>query len=199
MLNNTRLLNALPDEDKHLRNAIVEIEKFLETPSSPIDCDIVTNQISQMTMSSKDNDIIQEKVHLEKSVKDSTKTTINNNNFSDEYLEAQQAERNSKITVTKIKLISLDEAIRLYNEEKKKTEDYLIEQTKARLLENMSLSKTTFGLPRTICKTHLTYRKTTIENDIDDDDHIDELDQEKAEIVSDHESDVVDYPDDGDD
>ncbi|CAF3442872.1 unnamed protein product [Rotaria sp. Silwood1] len=61
----------------------------------------------------------------------------------------------------------------------------------------MSLSKATFGLPPTTCKTDLTYRKTTIEKDNDDDDdHIDELGREKTEIVSDHESDEVDYPDD---
>ncbi len=35
------------------------------------------------------------------------------------------------------------------------------------------------------------YRKTTTENDDDD-----ELDRDKAEIVSDHDSDEIDYPDD---
>jgi hypothetical protein len=34
------------------------------------------------------------------------------------------------------------------------------------------------------------YRKTTTENDDD------ELDRDKAEIVSDHDSDEIDYPDD---
>ncbi len=40
------------------------------------------------------------------------------------------------------------------------------------------------------------YRKTTVESDDDDDDdHIDELGREKAEIVSNHDSDEIDYPD----
>ncbi|CAF0826470.1 unnamed protein product [Rotaria sordida] len=204
MLNNTRLINSLPDKGQRLRNAINEIEKFLVVPPSPMDCDIITNQFSQMTMSSNDNEVSQEKVHLEKSIKNLIKTTTDNN-FSDERLnevkqrlKARQAERDSKTTVTKTKLISLDEAIQLYNDEKKQAEEHLIQQTTARLLGNMSLSKTTFGLPPTTCKTDLTYRKTTTENDIDDDDdgHIDELGRDKAEIESDHESDEVDYPDD---
>ncbi|CAF1074049.1 unnamed protein product [Rotaria sp. Silwood1] len=203
LLNNTRLINGLPDKGQRIHNAIAEIEKFLAVPSSPMDCDTITNQFSQMTMSSNDNEIINEKVHLEKPVKDTIKTTINND-FSDkrlnevkQRLKARQAERDSKTTVTKTKLISLDEAVRLYNEEKKQAEEHLIQQTTARLLGNMSLSKATFGLPPTTCKTDLTYRKTTIEKDNDDDDdHIDELGREKTEIVSDHESDEVDYPDD---
>ncbi len=36
------------------------------------------------------------------------------------------------------------------------------------------------------------YRKTTIENEVDDDD---EFGRDKAEIVSDHDSDEIDYPD----
>jgi len=51
------------------------------------------------------------------------------NNFSEERLnevkqrlKARQAERNSKTTVTTAKLISLDEAVQLYNEEKKEAE-----------------------------------------------------------------------------
>jgi hypothetical protein len=36
------------------------------------------------------------------------------------------------------------------------------------------------------------YRKTTTENDVDDDD---EFGRDKAEIVSDHDSDEIDYPD----
>ncbi|CAF2625306.1 unnamed protein product [Rotaria sp. Silwood2] len=201
MLNNTRLINGLPDKGQRLRNAIVEIEKFLIIPPSPMDCDVIINQFSQMTVSSNDNEISQEKVHLEKSVTNSIKTTTDNN-FSDERLnevkqrlKARQAERDSKATVTKTKLISLDEAVQLYNEEKKQTEEHLIQQTTARLLGNMSLSKTIFGLPPTTCKTDLTYRKTTTENDDDDDDHVDELGRDKAEIVSDHDSDEVDYPD----
>jgi hypothetical protein len=37
------------------------------------------------------------------------------------------------------------------------------------------------------------YRKANVESD--DDDYIDELGRDKAEIVSDHESDEMDYPD----
>ncbi|CAF3454667.1 unnamed protein product [Rotaria sp. Silwood1] len=99
LLNNTRLINGLPDKGQRIHNAIAEIEKFLAVPSSPMDCDTITNQFSQMTMSSNDNEIINEKVHLEKPVKDSIKTTINND-FSDERLnevkqrlKARQAER----------------------------------------------------------------------------------------------------------
>ncbi len=39
------------------------------------------------------------------------------------------------------------------------------------------------------------YRKTTAESDDEDDHHIDALGREKAEIVSDHDSDEIDYPD----
>jgi len=52
--------------------------------------------------------------------------------------------------------------------------------------------KTTFGLPPT-SKTDLTYRKTTTEDDADDD--LDELGRDKTEIVSNHDSDEIDYPD----
>ncbi len=92
-----------------------------------MDCDII-NQFNQMTMSSNDNDISQEKVYLEKPVGNILKTKFDNN-FSDERLnevkqrlKARQVERNKKTTVTTTKLISLDEAIRLHNEEKKETE-----------------------------------------------------------------------------
>jgi len=163
-----------------------------------MDCDIV-NQFNQMSMSTNDDDMVsQEKVYLEKPVKNVLKTKFDNN-FSDERLnevkqrlKARQAERDSKTTVTTAKLISLDEAVRLYNEEKKEAEENLIQQTTARLLGDMSLSKTTFGLPPT-SKTDLTYRKTTTEDDAVDD--LDELGRDKTEIVSNHDSDEIDYPD----
>jgi len=92
-----------------------------------MDCDII-NQFNQMTMSSNDDDISQEKVYLEKPVGNILKTKFDNN-FSDERLnevkqrlKARQAERNKKTAVTATKLISLDEAVRLNNEEKKQTE-----------------------------------------------------------------------------
>ncbi|CAF4675064.1 unnamed protein product [Rotaria sp. Silwood2] len=114
MVNNTRLIKALPNEDQRLRNAIVETEKFLAVPSSPMDCDIIVNQMSQMKISSNDNDIIQEKVHLEKPVKDSTKITTNNNKISDEclnevkqHLKTRQAECDNKTTVKKTTKINV--------------------------------------------------------------------------------------------
>jgi len=120
-------MNALPDKGQRLRNAINEIEKCLAVPSSPMDCDII-HQFNQMTMSSNDDDISQEKVYLEKPVKNILKNKFDNN-FSDERLnevkqrlKTRQAERDKKTSVTTTKLISLDEAIRLYNEEKKETE-----------------------------------------------------------------------------
>ena len=122
------MINALPDKGQRLRKAINEIEKCLELPASPMDCDITT-QFNQMTMSINDNDdLSRENVYLEKPVKNILKQKFDQN-FSDERLnevkqrlKARQAERNSKTTVTAAKLISLDEAIRLHNEEKKETE-----------------------------------------------------------------------------
>jgi hypothetical protein len=93
-----------------------------------MDCDMITNQFSQMTMPSDDNDITQETVYLEKPVNNFHKKKLDNN-FSDERLnevkrrlKARQAERDHKATVTATKLISLDDAVRLYNEEKKQIE-----------------------------------------------------------------------------
>jgi hypothetical protein len=92
-----------------------------------MDCDII-NQFDQMTMSSDDHELFQENVYLEKPEKNVLKTKFDNN-FSDERLnevkqrlKARQAEREKKATVTATKLISIDEAVRLYNEEKKQTE-----------------------------------------------------------------------------
>jgi hypothetical protein len=92
-----------------------------------MDCDII-NQFDQMSMSSDDHELFQENVYLEKPEKNVLKTKFDNN-FSDERLnevkqrlKARQAEREKKATVTTTKLISIDEAVRLYNEEKKQTE-----------------------------------------------------------------------------
>ena len=92
-----------------------------------MDCDI-TNQFEQMTMSSNDHEIFEDKVYLEKPEKN-VKTNKFDPNFSDERLnqvkqrlKARQAERKKNATVTTAKLISIDEAIRLYSEEKKQTE-----------------------------------------------------------------------------
>jgi hypothetical protein len=96
-----------------------------------MDCDII-NQFDQMTMSSNDNEISQENVYLTKSENNILKKKFDNN-FSDERLnevkkrlKARQAERDKKATVTSTKLISLDEAIRLHNEEKKQAEVKLL-------------------------------------------------------------------------
>jgi hypothetical protein len=93
-----------------------------------MDCDIITNQFCQMTMSSNDNEICSEQVYLEKPVENLIKKTFDNH-FSDERLnevkqrlKARQAERDSKTTVTTTKLISLDDAVRLYTDEKKQEE-----------------------------------------------------------------------------
>lgn len=80
-------------------------------------------------MSTDENDLPTEKVYLGKPTQNVFKTKKSDNNFSDERLnevkqrlKARQAERDSKTSVTSTKLISLDEAIQLYNEEKKQTE-----------------------------------------------------------------------------
>lgn len=39
------------------------------------------------------------------------------------------------------------------------------------------------------------YRKTAMESAVDNDDDDDELGRDRAEIVSDHDSDEIDYPD----
>ena len=124
-----RLVNNLPDKGQRLRNAISEIEKRIEVPPvSPMDCDIA-DQFNKMSMSTNDqNDISETRVYLEKPSTNVLKTKFDNN-FSEERLnevkqrlKARQAERNSKTTVTTAKLISLDEAVQLYNEEKKEAE-----------------------------------------------------------------------------
>lgn len=124
-----RLVNNLPDKGQRLRNAISEIEKRIEVPPvSPMDCDIA-DQFNKMSMSTNDqNDISEMRVYLEKPSTNVLKTKFDNN-FSEERLnevkqrlKARQAERNSKTTVTTAKLISLDEAVQLYNEEKKEAE-----------------------------------------------------------------------------
>jgi hypothetical protein len=92
-----------------------------------MDCDII-NQFDQMTMSSDDLEFSQENVYLEKPKKNVLKTKFDNN-FSDERLnevkqrlKAREVERKKQTNITTTKLISIDEAVRLYNEEKKQTE-----------------------------------------------------------------------------
>lgn len=121
-----RIVNSLPDKGQRLRNAITEIEKLLATPSSPMDCETMINQFKQMIMPSNEDEASQTEVHLMKPI---TKSDTKTSDFSDERLnevkqrlKARQAERNSKATTTTAKLLSLDEVIRLYNEEKKRQE-----------------------------------------------------------------------------
>lgn len=92
-----------------------------------MDCDII-DQFNQMTMSTDNDDLVKENVYLEKPTTNILKTKFDNN-FSDERLndvkqrlKARQGERGSTKKVALTKLISLDEAIQLYNEEKKQTE-----------------------------------------------------------------------------
>jgi hypothetical protein len=93
-----------------------------------MDCDSIANQFNKMSILSNGTDIPQQTVHLEKPEKQIIRKK-DDNDFSDERLnevkqrlKARQAERDSKTPINTPKLISLDEAIRLYNEEKKETE-----------------------------------------------------------------------------
>jgi hypothetical protein len=123
-----RLVNALPDKGERLRNAIKEIEALLIQPSSPMDYETITNQFNQLSMSSSDNDRVSVDVYLEKpsSVPHRAPLTENfsNERFNQmkERLKARQAQRNSQNNITVAKLIPLDEAARLYIEEKKLAE-----------------------------------------------------------------------------
>ncbi|UJR38080.1 hypothetical protein I4U23_030761 [Adineta vaga] len=169
-----------------------------------MDCDVLTNQFRQMAMPSNEYEISNDQVYLGKPVQNET-IAKKETDFSDERLnevkqrlKARKAERESKTIITTPKLISLDEAVQLYNEEKKEAEEHLIQQTTARLLGNMSLSRTTFGLPPTTKTSNNDpmYRTPTAESDDEDDIRVDELGRDKAEINSDHDSDEIDYPDD---
>ncbi|CAF1075488.1 unnamed protein product [Adineta ricciae] len=201
MLSNTRLINTLPDKGERFRNAINEIESFLTQPSSPMDCDMLINQLRGMTMPSEETEFSKEPVHVGKSVQNEFGKK-SNDDFSDEHLnavkqriKARKAERDSKNTVTTVKLISLDDAVRLHNEQQKIEEEHLIQQTTARLLGNMSLTTTTFGLPpSTTSNKDLMYRQTARGSDDEDGRKDDELGRDRAEIDSDHESDELDYP-----
>ncbi|CAF0974544.1 unnamed protein product [Adineta ricciae] len=201
MLSNTRLINTLPDKGERFRNAINEIESFLTQPSSPMDCDMLINQLRDMTMPSEETEFSQESVHVGKSVQNES-AKKSNDDFSDEHLnavkqriKARKAERDSKNTVTTVKLISFDDAVRLHNEQQKLEEEHLIQQTTARLLGNMSLTTTTFGLPpSTTSNNDLMYRQTARGSDDEDGQKNDELGRDRAEIDSDHESDELDYP-----
>lgn len=92
-----------------------------------MDCDLV-DQFDQMTVSSTDNELFQENVYLSKPAENVLKNKFDPN-FSDQRLnevkqrlKARQAERKKQSAVTGPKLISLDEAVQLYTEEKKETE-----------------------------------------------------------------------------
>ncbi len=124
------MINALPDKGERLRRAIQEIEQCLIEPSSPMDCDTMINEFHRLAMPSSEISIGEESrsVHLS-SMKHIVRLSKMNSDYSDKHfnevkqrLKARQAERNSKTMITTTKLISLDEAIQLYSEEKKQTE-----------------------------------------------------------------------------
>lgn len=89
-----------------------------------MDCDL-TNQFDQLTMSSNDKENSCANVYLSNVLKEK----FDQKKFSDEHLnevkqrlKARQAEREKQTTINTAKLISLDEAVQLHNEEKKQTE-----------------------------------------------------------------------------
>lgn len=171
-----RLINALPDKGQRLRNSINEIEKHLTLPATPMDCDLI-NQFNEMSMSVNDKENSHGHVYLTKSDSNVFKENFDEKKYSDERLndvkqrlKARQAQRKKQTTISTTKLISLEEAVQLYNEEKKQTEvcssiisihllllfqEHLIQQTTARLLGNMSLTRTTFGLPSHLSKSDM--------------------------------------------
>lgn len=121
-------MNALPDKGERLRSAIREIEDLLIAPPSPMDCESISNQFNQLSMSSSDTDRTPVDVYLEKPSSAPRRAPLTEN-FSDERfnqvkerLKARQALRNSQSNITVAKLILLDEAVRLYSEEKKQAE-----------------------------------------------------------------------------
>ena len=118
----------MPDKGQRLRNSINEIEKHLALPSSPMDCDLI-NQFDQMSMSVNDKENSCENVHLTISDSNVFKEKFDEKKYSDQRLndvkqrlKARQAQRKKQTTITTAKLISLDEAVQLYNEEKKQAE-----------------------------------------------------------------------------
>lgn len=119
----SRLVNALPDRGERLRKAVIDMERFLAQPSTPMDCDVLTDRFQQMTMPSTEKE-----VHLEKPVQSPSPSKADGDfgeerlNEVKQRLKAHQAERQSKATVTAAKLISLQEAVRLYDEERQATE-----------------------------------------------------------------------------
>ena len=93
-----------------------------------MDCDSITNHFNQLTMSSDDMEDLSANVYLDRSEKISTQKSLNTD-FSDQRLndvkqrlKARQAQRTGRNPLTTAKLISLDEAIQLHNEEQKQTE-----------------------------------------------------------------------------
>ena len=123
------MINALPDKGERFRTAIAEIEKCLvDHPSTPMDCESLANQFDQMTMSTDEIEKPSSTVFLQRNDSKSNETSVNND-FSDERLndvkqrlKARQAQRQNENHFTSATLITLDEAIRLHNEEKRQNE-----------------------------------------------------------------------------
>lgn len=122
------MIDALPDKGERFRLAIAEIEKILADPSTPMDCESLSHQFDQMTMSTDEIETTSTRVFLDK-IEQNRNKNVFNKDFSDERLndvkqrlKARQAQRQNENHLTSTKLISLDEAIRLYNEEKLRAE-----------------------------------------------------------------------------
>ena len=122
------MVNALPDKGERLRSAIKEIETRLIEPASPMDCENITSQFNQLTVSSSEIDRPPVTVYLEKPSSE-TRRPLLTANFTDERLnqvkerlKARQAQRDRQINISTAKLISLDDAVRLNSEEKKRAE-----------------------------------------------------------------------------
>ena len=93
-----------------------------------MDCDGIANQFSQMSMASNRREPVHDEVHLER-FEQNAMDERGEQNFSDarlndvkERLKARQVLRAQQTTSTTAKLIPLDEAVRLYNEDKKLAE-----------------------------------------------------------------------------
>lgn len=106
----------------------MEIENYLADPSTPMDCDSLAHQFDRMTMFTDEAEKAPTRVFLDRGEPISTETCFNAD-FSDERLnevkqrlKARQAQRQSENHSPTAKLITLDDAIRLRNEEKRRTE-----------------------------------------------------------------------------
>jgi hypothetical protein len=115
----------LPDKGERIRCAIKDIETCLGRIATSMDYDSVTDRFHQMSMSSTSVDVRQATDHL-----DQTRSRpVEYEQFSDEHLNEvkqrlrnRQAQRAAQNNVSHPKLVSLDETIRLFNDEKARNE-----------------------------------------------------------------------------